>query len=176
MNQELFRTLERESQEPIMAGLSEKESAQAEELFSSMLRSIMEIIYQTPVQQQDAIARRAGEALIRRMASVPSKDRVNHLIRERFDQEVHHLDIQTFTLARQVLISPNLRESLIPQARTALEKAGRLREEIIQVWHEQGNKYGRIFSEVILDCHYVLNPTTKTSLRLGKLMKVKKRL
>jgi hypothetical protein len=175
MNQELLRALEQEAHDPITSGLSGEESVRVERLFANVLRSITEPIYQTPVQHKDAVARRTAENLIRRTASVPSKDRVNYLTKENFNQDAHHLDTQAFAVAKQLLINPNQREALIPQARSILAKVERLKGEIARIWPDQRERYGRILSEAVLDCQYVVSPTDKTSLRLGRLAKAGKR-
>ena len=175
MNQELLQALEQEAREPITAGLSNQESSQTERLFASLLRSIIETIYLTPVQQKDTIARRTGEDLIRRTASVSPKDRVEYLIREKLDQDVRNLGVQAFAIAKQLLIKPDQRESLVPQARSIMADVERLEREIVHTWPAQVGRYGQIISEIKLDCHYVARSTEKTSLRLGRLIKAGKR-
>jgi len=175
MNQELLRALEQEAHDPITAGLSDKESVQAEQLFASLLHSIVETIYLTPVHQKSAIARRTGEDFIRRTASVPPKDRVKHLSKEKLDQDIRYLDTQSFTAAKHILLKPEQRESLIPEARSIMAEIERLKGEIANIWPNQRERYERIFSEITLDCQYVMIPTDKTSLRLGRLIKAGKR-
>lgn len=175
MNRELIRALEQEAHDPITAGLSDKEAVEAEQLFVGVLHSIIETIYKTPVQQKETIARHTSEDLIRRIASVPPKDRVKHLSKEKLDQDIRYLDTQSFMAAKHILLKPEQRESLIPQARSIMAEVERLKGEIASIWPNQRERYERIFSEITLDCQYVMIPTDKTSLRLGRLVKAGKR-
>jgi hypothetical protein len=174
MNLELLRALEQEAHNPITAGLSGEESTQVEQLFTSVLRSLIEVIFLTPVQHKNAIAQRTGEDLIRRVASISPYDRVGYLIKEKIDQDIRRIDFAAFALAKRLLMNPNQRESLIPQAKKILSASDRCKEEIMNTWPQQNERYGRLFSEISLDCQYVLGGTDKTSLRLGRLLKTRK--
>ena len=176
MTQELIQALVQEAHTPITAGISDKEAAQVERLFAVLLRSILETIFATPVQQKEAIARQTAKDLTTRIVSIPPQERVDYLIKEKLVQDLRLLDAKAFSAVRQLLAYPDQRGALVPQATKVLEELDRIKEKIASMWPDQPERYGRILSEAALDCQYVLGPTHITSLRLGRLLKTRKKL
>ncbi len=166
MDEHILQELTDTAKPLIMAGLDQEAESMVAE-FNRLLQQVIEGVYRTPSEHNATLARQAGEELIRQVADLPPQERSDFIADKVFNIRVNEASKQAWQVVMQWLSNPE--ESLRIQARDILSQAKHLSDELEQKYPPAvRSRYGRVLSEAILDCEYVLGATDKVSLRLGR--------
>jgi hypothetical protein len=175
MDENLLIQLEEKAYPQIVADLQVENVKEVVEKFNELLRLTLDITLRVPSPEGMQVARKVGESLIEKIATLPVEQRLNYVEEQLLERQMGELDISSWNMVKKTLLKNYDQKVLKALAQELLEEAHRLQKILAGKPQSWRPRFGRTMSDILLDCQYVLGQTDKLSFRFGRVINSLKR-
>lgn len=173
-NKEIVQILLQEALPYILIDVRPEDSAAVTTMFERLLKTALDKD-RSVVPDPDAMGIRIGRRIIEKILGIAPEKRLEYIQQELFDSEISDLDRIARKIAERSVYTSQDLPALRTQAKVVLERIEELRSGFTQNKVDWKPRYGLTFSEIRLDCGFVLGKHHYSSMRLGRTIELLKR-